>query len=436
MTIRPDTALNGQARRQIGLSGAIALVMGNMIGSGIFLTPAALAPFGWNGVAGWLLTIGGSLALALVIARLTIRLPQASGPSQMIASAFGPVSGFAIGWIYWISIVTTNVTISVSAIAALTPIVPALGKVPGLGAGAAIALMWTMLLLNLRGAGSAARFQLITLILKLLPIVLVGGLIALVLARQGGGVLIPWPTSGLSGGQMSSAAALTLWAMLGFESASCASDKVADPARTIPRATLIGTAATGFIYLFICSGVGMMLGGDAAASDAPFALFVQRYWAAGPAALITLFVAISCIGALNGWTLLSGEVPLALARNGELPRWFAAADARGTPVRALIVSALFATLLLIANSLKGLVDIFTVMALLSTSATLWLYLGCAITALHYRVMVPVALIGLLYSLWTLWGAGWQTSLMSLILMLAGLPLYWLARRSSAAQPAE
>ncbi|CAH0349255.1 MAG: amino acid permease [Sphingobium sp.] len=419
--------------RPLGLAACIALVMGNMIGSGVFLLPAALAPYGWNAVAGWAITISGALALAWVIARLTVRLPDAKGPPAMIAAAFGPVAGFALGWSYWVSIITANTTIAVAVVANLTPIVPLLGQVPALGVGATLAILWATTALNLRGAQAAGSLQLVTVILKLVPMVVVVVLIVVALS-SGSAVVAPFPREGLTLPAVTASAALTLWALLGFESASAAADKVADPTRTIPRATIIGTAATGAIYLFVCSGIALMLPMAEAASASPFAAFVTRYWAPGPANLIALFASISCLGALNGWTLLQGEVPLAMARNGELPVWLGKTDARGTPVRALIVSTVFASLLLIANSLNGLVAIFTAMALLSTSATLWLYLGCAAAALRFRVAIPAGVLGVAYALWTLWGAGLSVSGLSLVLMLAGLPLYWWARRGAKRLP--
>ena len=415
--------------RTLGLAACIALVMGNMIGSGVFLLPAALAPFGWDAVAGWVFTIAGSLVLAFVIARLTVAMPDANA-SQMIARAYGPLAGFAIGWIYWISIIITNVTIAVAATANLSSILPALTK-PGLGALCSIAFLWAMTGINLIGARAAGMTQITTTCIKLVPIAVVLVLLAVILGN-GSAQVEPFPTQGLTGAGITASAALTLWALLGFESASVAADKVRDPARTIPRATLIGTAATGLIYLIVCSGIALTLPAAETQTGSPFGAFVSHYWSPGPASFIAIFVVISCLGALNGWTLLQGEVPLAMARAGELPRWLAVTDAKGTPVRGLILSTVLASLMLVANSLQGLVALFTAMALLATSATLWLYVGCALASLRFRLVVPAAIIGLGYALWTLWGAGVEASGSSILLMLAGLPFYWWARRGRKA----
>ncbi|UZW57156.1 amino acid permease [Sphingobium sp. JS3065] len=412
--------------RTLGLAACIALVMGNMIGSGIFLLPASLSPYGWDAVAGWVFTIAGSLLLAYVIARLTVLMPDAGGTAQFITRAYGPLAGFAIGWIYWISVIFTNVTIAVAATANLSSIVPGLNR-PGLGAIVSIAFLWAATGVNLTGARAAGMAQLATTALKLIPIGLVFILLALMLG-SGRAQVAPFPAQGFTSAGITASAALTLWALLGFESASVAADKVRDPARNIPRATLIGTAATGLIYLLVCSGIALTLPAAESRSGSPFAAFVAHYWSPGPAHFIAAFATISCLGALNGWTLLQGEAPLAMARGGALPRWLAGTDARGTPVRALLLSCILGTLMLIANSLQGLVALFTAMALLSTSATLWLYVGCALAALRFRLVVPAALLGLAYALWTLWGAGLVPSGASFLLMAGGFPFYAWARR--------
>src|SRR3546814_1530430 len=132
--------------------------------------------------------------------------------------------------------------------------------------------------------------------------------------------LTPFPAAGLSLTTVSASAIFTLWALLGFESASVAADKVDRPAITIPRATMIGTLATGLLYLIVCSAIVLMLPAEAvAASGSPFSLFVETYWSHEPALLVAAFAAVSALGTLNGWTLIQAELPATLARQGLLP---------------------------------------------------------------------------------------------------------------------
>ena len=420
--------------RKLGLSMCIALVMGNMIGSGVFLLPASLAPFGWNGVAGWAITIAGALALAFVIARLTVAFPAASGPTGFVERAFGRVPSFMIGWAYWVSVWTANVTLAVAAVSFLSLFAPALGDHMAIST---IALIWLVTAINWQGARAAGRFHIVTLAIKLIPLVTIVVLIPIAFGRGEPVAITPFPAEGLSLTAVSGSAILTLWALLGFESASVAADKVANPTVTIPRATIIGTLATGVLYLIVCSAIALMLPAAAVAtSEAPFALFAETYWGHGPAVWIAAFAAVSALGALNGWTLIQAEQPARLAEQGLLPAWFAKTNRHGTPAAALLVSSAIATGCVILNNSKSTSEMFTFMAILSTSVTLWLYLACAAAALRLRVAIPVALAGLAYAIWTLWGAGIGVSAMSLILMVAGLPLYIWTRWSAPARREE
>jgi basic amino acid/polyamine antiporter, APA family len=410
--------------QKLGFFMCVALVMGNMIGSGVFLLPASLAPFGWNAVVGWIITIAGALALAWVIARLTLSMPNARGPIGFVTEAFGRVPGFLIGWGYWVSIWTAVVTIAVAAVSYLSSFYPAISAMPGLPAILAVGVLWSVTVINLMGVRSAGAFQAATVLIKLIPILVVIAIAASLLFR-GTGEIRPFPAEGLSLSAINASIALTLWALLGFESASVASDKVEAPEKTIPRATLVGTALTGLLYLFVCSAIALMLPeAVASATPAPFATFVERQWGSGVAAFIALFATVSCVGALNGWVLMQGEVPRSMAEQGLLPRFLARTNDAGTPIIAILLSSLIASIFVLVNASRGMKSLFEYLLLLSTSTTLWLYLACALVALKQRVAVPIALLGAVYALWTLWGAGPEASGLSFVLMAAGLPVLW------------
>ena len=423
----PQAATEGPGRK-LGLFAAIALVMGNMIGSGVFLLPASLAPFGWNAVIGWIVTIAGALVLAYLLTRLTRAMPAAGGPAGFVEAAFGEVPAFLIGWVYLVSIWTAVVTIAVAGVSYLSSMVPAVAAEASRPVLVALALLWAVTLLNLRGVRAAGNFQVVTLLLKLVPLVVVIVLATRVIAG-GEAELAPFEPEAIGLSAVNGAAALTLWALLGFECASVAAARVENPEINIPRATMWGTALTGAIYLVVCSAIALLLPPDlAAGSPAPFATFVERFWSAGPAALVAAFAVVSCVGALNGWVLLQGEMPRDMAARRLLPVWLATTDIHGTPRRALLASALIASLFLVMNGSRTMQGLFEFLLLLSTSASLWLYLACALAAWKMRVARVLALAGSLYALWTLWGAGIEASAWSLALMAAGLPLWWWARR--------
>ena len=404
---------------------AIALVIGNMIGSGVFLLPASLAAFGWNTVAGWVITIGGAICLAHVLAKLTQNHARAIGPAELVEHSFGPLAGFLIGFAFWVSVWAGCATIAVGAVSYLSSFIPVLAEHPALSA---LGVIWLVAAVNLVGVRAAGSFQVITLILKLVPLVVVIGLIAMIFGTTGTANLPPVPEEGLSPGSVNTAAAIALWALLGFEAACAASQKIEDPQRNVARATMIGVALTGLIYLVVCSGIALMLPVEqVAGSAAPFEIFVATYWSQGPAALVGLFAAISAIGAVNGWTLVQAELPLEMARRRMMPEWFAATLENGVPYRGLLVSSILASILILSNSSRTMGGLFTFMALLTTSVTLWLYLACALAALKQRLAMPTAVVGVIFAIWSLIGAGWDASGLSIILMLMGLPLYWWTR---------
>jgi len=434
--------------KALGFWMCTALVVGNMIGSGVFMLPASLAPYGWNAVFGWLVTIAGGLALAFVFAGLSREFPKAGGPYAYTQEAFGPLVGFMVAWSYWISLWVGNAAIATGAVSYLSVIFPAIAKVPGMHLLVTLGAVWTMVGINIAGARLAGGVQVVTTVLKLLPLVAVAGLAFWIIGRgpsaPGGVSLTPFRPADIHPGAITAAATLTLWALLGLESATVPAGKVVDPTRTIPRATLAGTVFTGLIYLLVCSAVVLLTPVDALkTSNAPLSDFVGRWW--GPAAgqLLALFAAISAFGALNGWVLLQGEMPYAMARGGVFPAFLAKESKRGTPARAHLMSAGFLTVLVAMNYAKSMAEVFTFIALLATTASLFTYLACALAALKLQAarritptlaLTVIAVLAGLYAVFTLVGAGKEAVLWGMALLAVGAPFYWLTRgRGSGAK---
>ena len=434
-------AMAQSPQRVFGFWICLALVVGNMIGSGVYLIPGTLAPFGWNGVAGWLVTIAGALCLAAVLGALSRAFPEAGGPYAYCREAFGPFAGFAIAWSYWASLWVGNVAVATGVVAPLTSVFPALTFwSPGLTIG----LLWALTGLNMWGAGATGRLQLVTTLLKFVPLIAVIVIAAGVIGRGGAAALPSFHAADLRlGGAtgISAAAAVTLWSFLGIESATIPADRVADPRRTIARATLVGTAVTGLVYLFACSAVSLLLPPEQAAkSGAPIADFVARYWGAGAGTATALFAAVTAFGALNGWILLQGEVPWAMAKDGALPAWLARLSSRGTPVRAHLVSSVLLTLVMLTNFSRSLTDLFKFLILLGTIASLVPYLVCALAFLRLRGReglsrsagpAALAVLAALYSAWAIVGAGREAMLWGAVLLASGVPVWLFMRRKAA-----
>lgn len=441
----PDRALTeARPKRAFGFWICLALVVGNMIGSGFFLLPGQLAPFGWNGVAGWLFTTAGALCLAIVFGSLARAFPQAGGPYVYTRQAFGPFPAFVVAWSYWVSMWIGNVAIATGVVAPLSTVFP--GITPW-SAPITLALVWSLTAINCFGAKTVGRIQLVTTILKFIPLAAVVLLAALVLGQGGGEAAPPLRTSELrfSGAAgIAAAATLTLWSFLGLESATVPAERVQDPRRNIPRATLIGVAVTGAVYTFACSAVALMLPVEqATASGAPMADFIGLHWGGPAATVIALFAALAAFGTLNGWVLMQGELPWAMAKDGVFPAWLASLSRYGTPARAHVVASLLLTAVLALNFTRTMTDLFGFLILLATAASLVAYLVCSLAAVRLgvgRKAVPIFLLAALFSLWALWGAGREAALWGAALLASGVPLYFLMRwrggssRAAAANP--
>ncbi len=431
--------------RQLGFWMVLALVVGTFIGSGIFQLPSQLAPLGWSSVWGWLITIGGAICLAVVFANLARALPLAAGPYAYVEEAFGRPPAFIVAWSYWISIWVGNAAIAIAAVSNLSVFAPQLASTPGAGAVAAIAMIWVLTLVNCISVRGGGGVQLVTTLIKVVPLIVVAVLAVGVLSGPQGATVPAYHAADITVGSVNSAATLTLWALLGFEAASIATRAVRDPERNVPRATIAGTLIVGLLYLATATPVTLFLASNAvAASNAPFAMFVSRFWSPAAGNLIALFAAISCIGALNGLILISGEFPLAWARDGVFPRFFVRASEKGIAVRGQILSSALATLLVAANFSRSLSGLFAFMALLATAAALILYLICAAAALRLqvegvvargRLLTTVAVVAIIYSLWALYGAGLDALKWGAVLLGAGVLIYVLARSLSGSSQA-
>ena len=416
----------------------VALVVGNSIGSGVFLLPASLAPYGLNSTIAWAFTAAGAIALAIVFACLSRAYPKAGGPYAYVSVAFGPLIAFIVAWGYWISICVGNVTIVTGVVSYLSPLQPWIHDVPGASVGVSLFLLWLLTLVNWFGIKASGWVQSVTTVLKILPLcaVIVLGFGEVRASDIANAAQIPLSVSGVT-----AAATLTLWALLGLESATIPADKVANPARTIPLATLVGTVVTAVICVIACTTVLLLVPpATLVDSNAPFVDLTSHYWGAGVGKLVAVIAAISAFGALNGWILLQGELPRAMAQNGVFPRIFARESARQTPTFGLCFGSAVATLLVLANYQKSMVGIFTFMALLSTTACLVMYALCSAALLRLqwtrqlgparRGMVPLAIVGIIataYSLWAIVGAGADAVLWGAALLLAGVPLYYWIR---------
>jgi len=417
-----------------------ALVVGNTIGIGIFMQPASLAPYGANAFLAWAITVAGCALLAVVFAMLARRLPEADGPFGYMRSTLGEGAAFIVLWCYWISVWVSIAAIAVGVVGYLDAVVPVLGDVPP--ALAASVLIWVFVAVNLLGARTGGEVQVVTSVLKIAPMLLVMALGAWTLLTEPAAFHGNMAATPVTVPATLAASTIALFAMLGLESATVPAGQVRDPERTIPRATLVGTLLTAGIYILVTAVALTVVPHEVlGASGAPFVDVLERLLGSGTGRWLALFVVISGIGALNGWTLLMGELTRTLATHGTLPAALARSNGRGAPALALVFTGALATGVALMNYSRSLVEGFTFLSIVVTAANLPLYVGCAIALLllwrgDQRSVPRLAWLtgggGLLYSVYAFVGVGMEPFLWAVALASVGLPLYWWRSRRAAA----
>jgi basic amino acid/polyamine antiporter, APA family len=422
-------------KNKIGLWTSASLVIGNMIGAGFFLMPAALAAFGAIGLVGWVVSAIGAILLATVFSNLSKLMPQANGgPYAYTRSGFGDFAGFLVAWGYWISIWTANATIAVAFVGALSTFFPVLGTHSGLEILTGLAAIWLLTWINSLGIRKSGLVQRITTLLKLLPIVAIA-IVGLFYVRWQN--FIPFNLSSMSGIQaIVASAAMTFFAFTGVESATIPSQSVINPQKTIPRATMLGTTLTTILYILgTVSVMGIIPAKSLQRSLTPLADAAVTIWGEPARYWFGAGVAVAAFGALNGWILLQGQVPYAIAKDKLFPALFARLNKKGAPAMALIISSVLMSVFMAMNFTKGLVEQFRFMLLIATLSALIPYLFVAASyvilmsrekkvsnSTWFRTLVAASL-SFAFSFLAIMGSGKDTVFWGFVLLLAGIPFY-------------
>ncbi|MFJ6792840.1 amino acid permease [Streptomyces sp. NPDC091268] len=448
------TGEDGPHARRFGLPVATCLVMGNIIGGGIFLLPASVAPFGTISLVAFGVLTVGAVALALVFGRLAERHPLTGGPYVYARAAFGDFAGFLAAWSYWITTWVSNAALAVACGGYLAVLLPAQAGHRWSMCLAALTVQWLPALANLAGTRYVGAVQLVSTVLKFAPLLLVavGGLFFFDPAKLG-----PFQATGQSPvGAVSAAAAILLFSYLGVESAAVSAGEVRDPARNVGRATVLGTVGAAAVYLLGTVAVfGLVAHEDLVSSTAPFTDAVDAmFGGTWGGTLVACAAVVSMVGALNGWTLLSAQTPYAAARDGLFPKAFATRR-RGVPVVGVLVTVALASALTVYNTAfpaaagsgpaggtGGLFEILvlvttftaTVPYLLSTAAQVYFLASGRTEHVHRGRLVrdaALACLAFAFSMWLVAGSGHAAVYQGVLFLFAGVPVYAVMSARSA-----
>ncbi|MEN8237024.1 MAG: amino acid permease [Pseudomonadota bacterium] len=424
----------------LGLWRATSLVVGNIVGAGVLMLPASLGVYGTLGLLGWMLTTVGSIALALVFARLSRQYPIIGGPYAYSREAFGEFIGFQMAWSYWVGTWASNAAIATAFVSYLTSFWPILAEDMFLAFVVSGGSVWLFTFVNTMGVRTAGILQVFAVVVKVVPLAAVGlfgvfyfNLENFVPINPSG---VPWITA------LGSAAALTLFSFLGIESATIPAEDVIEPEKNIPRATVLGTLIAAVIYIWTMTVIlGLIPPAELSVSAAPFADASRVIFGNWSVPIIAASAAASAFVTLNGWILLQGQIPLAAAQDKIFPACFRKVTKSGAPAVGLIISSLLMTGMLILNYQATLVDQFTAIVTFTTFAVLLPYLYSSAAELYFLCTgaaqlsgwrlarsILVALLAFLYTVVIVAGAGQQAVYYGMIFVFAGFPCYvWMKR---------
>ena len=412
--------------KKMGFWQCWGMSVGVMIGSGIFLLPTVLAPYGWISLLGWLLTCSGTIVLALVLARLAGTTDHAGGPYAYVRESFGDLAGFLIGWGYWVGVVFGVTAIAVGFagyMGSIFPIFAANSLTQALVAAMGIGVLtWV----NIKGISEAATVQLVLTILKIVPLIVIIGLgIAY-------GDIDNFPSFNpqqLSMAEaLASTALLTMWAFIGIEAAVIPTGDVENPKKTVPIAVVSAALSVSFLYVGASIAIMFLVPSEVlAASESPF-VDAASHMGPGGALLMGVGALISTAGALNGNIFVMGQMPMLVAADGLAPSVIAKKNKGGAPMVALMASSVFSAALLVLNFTDGLVGAFSFLISMSTLSILAPY-GLSAMAEFKRSWhsakgwAGVALLSVIYTLIAAAGSGWYVFFLGVGLFLLGILLF-------------
>ncbi|MFJ2552640.1 amino acid permease [Microbacterium sp. NPDC087591] len=417
----------------LGLPAASALVIGSVIGTGVFGLPSALAAFGPISLVAFLLVTVGAVALAIVFGALAARVPGSGGPYLYARDAFGEFPGFLNAWSYWLTAWAGNAAIVVALTGYVEVFINTDHNVVG-SIIIAIACLWIPVLINVLGLRSMGGAQVVFTVLKIVPLAAIAiiGLFFVNPANFG-----PFNSSGTDGWTaLAGAGAVALFAYLGIETASVAAGRVRDAERNVSRATVYGTIACGAVYILGTLAVfGTVSNTDLRSSTAPFSDAANAMFSGTWAGQVVAVVAvISGLGCLVGWTFIVGEMPQAAAKDGMFPRAFAR-ESRGMPIVGMLASTILATLLTVL-AYTSFEQVFTMVVLLTVFTSVIPFLFSAAAQIYWLVSrsrptswphfardIVVAALALVFSFWALIGTGAEAAFYGAIAFLLGVPLY-------------
>ena len=416
--------------KKLGFWSVFAIVIGSQMGSGVFMLPASLAPYGQYSFVGWLVSGLGAICLALVFSGLCHRFPRTGGPHVYIKEMFGANAAFFTGWTYWVISWISTTAVIIASISYLSPFIPNASS--NLELSLEILLLIAMTYLNLKGIEAAGKAEFILTVLKIVPLLILP-IIALFYFNADNILIAPSIHLNSHTSNLAHVTLLTLWGFIGLETATTPAGSIDNPSKTIPKAIVLGTITTAILYILNCIGImGMIPSTKLALSKAPYVDATQYLFGGQWHLLIAVIAFIVCVGTLNAWILASGQIALGLAEDKLLPDAFKQTNKYRAPRLGIIISCLGIIPLLwltsnptISNQITAIIDFSVVAFLFVYLISVLAYMKTLIKE-HAKIYHWIyTLMALIFCIWTILQTPILTIVTSSIFVVSGIPVYFL-----------
>ncbi|MGX8716460.1 MAG: amino acid permease [bacterium] len=424
---------------KIGIVKATSLVAGNMIGSGVLLAPALLAPYGTLSIIGWIVTTLGALALALVFSQLSRWIPYSGGPYTYAKHVFGDFIGFQMAWGYWISAWCGSVSLLTGTLQYMSIFCPNLVAQPVFSIGFGCLMIWLFTWFNVRGIKEATFIEVIIVVIKIVPLVI----IALI-----GICFVDFKTvfsvkelKNCDFSSMGPMFNILLWSFIGLESATIPSDQVENPKKTIPIATIVGVLIVAAVYILGAIAItGLIPHDELLVSKAPYVDAGMKLFGNGGAVFMIITGVLGIVGSLNGWILLQGQVPCAAAQENLFPKYFGKKNKYGAP-SGVVIGSLLMTLLFVLSYQPSLIAHINLLINVAVLAMLLPYFYSAIAFCYLfvskkhelsrieKIFLPMAGgISIIYTFAAIFGSGTELMSVCFLMFLLSVPFYCLMKK--------
>lgn len=418
------------SQKKIGFFTVIALVIGSQIGSGAFVAPAVMAPFGVLTFFGWILAGCGAISIALVFSKLCSLMPKTGGPHVYAGAAFGTTISFFVGWTYWVISWVSSIAVIQACVGYLLPVIGDHGSQVTLLIE--VSLLLLISLLNLQGVQIAGAAEMLMTIMKMIPLVVVPLLSLHVFDIQNFIGTTEFVHNGSIVVNLGRVVMLAMWGFIGIELATTPAESVHNPQKTIPRAIVMGTTIVALVYLLNSIALfGGIPRNELANSSAPYADFVERNFGTAYGTFISIMTSIVCMGTLHAWILSAGQVGFGIARDRLFPKIFGIQNSAGAPIFSIIISAIFSIPLLYMTYKPSIASQVRLVMDFSVTAFLFVYVVCILALIKILIQrkslklvhTTYSSVALAFCGWMLCSTNWNVLLTALSFVVVGIPIY-------------